>query len=689
MKNKFLLLFLICFISVPLFGQLDRSIVPGPGPAPEIKLGDYESFQLDNGLKVFVVENHKLPRVAFSLVLDIDPILEGENAGYISMAGQLLRRGTTNRTKQQLDEEIDFIGASLSTSSGGVSGSSLKKHTDKLLNLMADVVLNPSFPQDELVKIKENTLSGLAAQKEDPGSIAAVVEDVLLFGKSHPYGETVTEETVANITLEMCKEYYQTYFRPNVTYLAVVGDITKTEAETLVKKYFGQWKMKEVPTHTYAKPEAPKQTKVAIVDREASVQSVVKVGYPIELKKGSEDVIKVSVMNTILGGSFISRLNHNLREDKGFTYGARSSISSDNVIGSFAASTTVRNSATDSTVNEILFEMKRLIEEKVTEEELQSTINYKTGSFARALENPQTIATFALNTARYNLSKDFYQNYLKRLSEVTVDDIQAMAKKYLKPDNAQILVVGNSKEVAEGLKRFSNDKIHYFDIYGNEYDPTVKEIPADVSATSIIEKYIEAIGGRENLLKVRDRKIEMKAQGMGGEITLIIAQKAPNKYYQLLEFGNYSQKTLYDGATGKEIAMGQKRMIEGEELETMRIESQIYLFLEYAKYGIFPKLVGIENVKGRDAYKLELEMPWGKIWKQFYDVETGYLIRQVTPVMTDEGDQDSMIDFDDYRDVDGTKYAFRLTQYMGQRPVEMTVVSVELNSGLDDSLFED
>jgi len=292
MKNKILiLLVLFAFVSMN-YGQLDRSKRPQPGPAPVINLGNYDSFTLANGLKVFVVENHKLPKVSFNLIVDRDPVNEKDKAGYIDMAGQLLRTGTKTRTKDKIDQEVDFIGASLSTSSTGVFGSSLKKHVTKLLDIMSDVVLNPQFKQEELDKIKKQTLSGLASQKDDPNSIASNVATVLTYGKDHPYGELTTEATVGNITLDDLNGYYSTYFKPNISYLAIVGDIKKDEAKKLVEKYFGKWKKGEVAKNTFATPSQPLLAKVAMVDRAASVQSVINITYPIDLKVGSPDVVK-------------------------------------------------------------------------------------------------------------------------------------------------------------------------------------------------------------------------------------------------------------------------------------------------------------------------------------------------------------------------------------------------------------
>src|SRR5690606_16433314 len=223
--------------------------------------------------------------------------MEKENAGYVSMMGQLLRTGTTSREKAKLDADIDFLGAYLSTSSSGVYARSLKKHADKIVEIMADVVLNPSFPDSELEKLKKQTISALAANKDDANAIAADVAQVLRYGKNHPYGEITTEETVANIDLAEIKKYYNTYYRPNNAYLAVVGDINQKEAEKLVKKYFSDWKKGDVPKAEYPMPKAPEETIIALVDRPNAVQSVINVTYPVALKPGHPDVVKSNVMN--------------------------------------------------------------------------------------------------------------------------------------------------------------------------------------------------------------------------------------------------------------------------------------------------------------------------------------------------------------------------------------------------------
>lgn len=689
MKNKILSILMVFFLVSVNFAQVDRSKMPEAGPAPEIKIGDIESFTLDNGLKVFVVENHKLPRVTFRLLIDRDPILEGEHAGYIEIAGKLLRTGTKKRTKDQIDEEIDFLGANLFTTSTSVTASSLVKHADKLMEIMSDIVLNADFKQEELDKIKKQRISGLAAEKDDPNAIANKIRSMLYYGKDHPYGEFVTEETVESVTLDICNEYYKTFFKPNAAYLAIVGDITMDDAKELVEKYFGAWEKGEIPSFKYKTPKAPLITKVALVDRPAAVQSVIHVGYPVKLEKNSPDVIPAVVMNSILGGSFSSRLNQNLREDNGYTYGARSVLTSDELIGQFDASLEARNSVTDSSITEILKEMKKLRREPVPDDELDAIKKYMTGSFSRSLENPQTVANFALNIERYNLPKDFYKNYLKNVDAVSVEDVQKIAKKYIKPNKAYIIVVGNADEVADKLKKFSlSGKIDYYDVNGEKYDPSAKKLPEGLTVNAVFDKYIEAIGGKEKILAIKTKTSVYKGNIQGMDITVTITQKLPNKYYQLVDAGVFQQKTVFDGEKGYSESMGQKKELEGEQLEGMKVQADMHAILDYEKLGIKAELTGMETINGKDAYKVVLNTPWGSKWTQYYDAESGLLLRQITPITSPQGSFNQTTDFLDYKEVDGVKYPHKLSQQVGPQTISLEAEKIELNKEVADDLFK-
>ncbi|MCB9082566.1 MAG: insulinase family protein, partial [Lewinellaceae bacterium] len=371
---RFIKLILVLFVLAgvtQLPAQEDfRKTAPKPGPAPKIQLSAYEQFSLPNGLQVIVVENHKLPRVSFQVFVDVPETLEGDYAGVSSMAGQLLTTGTKTRSKAQIDEAIDFIGASLSGNAKGMFGTALSKHRDQLLELMSDVLFNATFPQEEFDKLKKQTLSGLASQKDDPNAISNNVSSVLLYGKNHPYGELTTEATVSRIGVDQCKEYVRNNFKPNIAYLIIVGDITVADAKKVANTYFGKWVKGDVKKPKLTQPQAPAATQVSFVDKTGAVQSLIDITYPIDFKPGNPENTAASVMNKILGGGSSGRLFKNIREDKGYTYGAYSSISSDELIGNFSASASVRNAVTDSSLVEFMAELNRMRNEPVTAEEL-------------------------------------------------------------------------------------------------------------------------------------------------------------------------------------------------------------------------------------------------------------------------------------------------------------------------------
>jgi zinc protease len=471
--------FIYLFILLPLLSlaQIDRSKPPKPAPAPEIKIGKPATFTLMNGLKVFVVENNKLPRVTASLTIDLDGIIEGDKAGLTSMAGSLLRRGTAAMNKEKLDEEIDFLGATINTSSTSISAASLKNNFSKVVGLMSDIVLKPSLPIAELEKIRKQELSALQANKDDPGAISENVVNRLAYGSNHPYGDILTEKTINNVKLDDIKKYFSTYWKPNNAYLVFVGNITPAEANTLAEKNFGSWKKGIVPKADYKVPQPPAKTYIGVVDRPASVQSLITFITPVQLKPGSPEAIPSSVMNSILGGGSSGRLFNNLREKHGFTYGAYSRIKSDRLIGAFTATASVRNEKTDSAVGEFLQEFKRIRSEPLKDTEVINMKNYLSGSFARSLENPATIANFALNIARYHLPANYYQEYLKNLASVGSPVVHTVANKYILPEQMHIVIVGNAKQIIPGLEKYG--EVKYFDIYGNQAAaPAVKKAAA-------------------------------------------------------------------------------------------------------------------------------------------------------------------------------------------------------------------
>ncbi len=671
--------------------KLDRSKMPKPGPAPKIQMGTYESFTLDNGLECIVVKNNKLPRVSFQYTLNIDPIMEKDKAGMQDMAGQMLSRGTKNRSKEKIDEEVDFIGATLNTYSTGIYASSLTKHSDKILELMADVLLNPTFPEEELEKVRTQTLSGLASAKNDPSAISGNVANVLRYGKTHPYGEIATEETVKNITPEDLKSYYYGNFNPNNGYLIIVGDIDAKAAKAKIQKYFDEWEKGETTKKTYDMPTAPEETSVAMVDRPGAVQSVITITYPVDLKPGDDDRIAASVANGILGGSgFSGRLMQNLREDKGFTYGARSSLSYDPLVGVFTASAQVRNEVTDSAIAEFIYEIDRMSTEKVSQEDLQKIKNIMAGSFARSLERPQTVANFALNIARYNLPADYYEKYLERLAAVTTEDVMRVSKKYLNSMNANILVVGDKDVVGEKITKFDHDGgVTYYDNYGDPVEAPQK-MSTDTKVEDVINNYIKAIGGKAALDKVENIKTDLTLSASGQSFDATILQKkSPNKFKLTLSMmGQAFQQQIYDGTNGAMIQQGQTMKLEGKQLDGLKEQAIMFPELDYLNGDYELELKGIEQIDGNDAYKLTVIAPSGNKVTEYYNVESGLKIRSIGVLESPQGNITQTTDYSEYKDAGGILMPHVMQQSMGPQNIKMTIKDVKVNGGIDDAAFE-
>jgi len=636
--------------------QVDKSwrkMAPAPAAARDIQLGAYSSFDLANGLKVIVVENHKLPKVSYQLSLNNEALIEGDKAGYTSFAGELINKGTKNRTKAQIDESIDFIGADLSTSASGIFASSLKKHGDKLLEIMTDVLYNPTFPKEEFEKVRKRTASNLASSKTNPEAIASNIRSIVNFGSNHPYGEVQTDETIKNITVDDCVKYYNTYFKPNNAYLVIVGDITPEEAKAQANKYFSTWEKGTIPSFNYNTPTPVKGAQVRFGNKDGAVQSVINISYPVDMKPGSADAIKASLMNSILGGGIFSgRLMQNLREKKAYTYGARSNISTDKLLGNFNAFASVRNEVTDSSVTEFLYEMNRIVKEPVSESDLKLAKSSTAGNFGRSLESPQTIANFALNTFRYNLPKDYYNNYLKNVDAVTVADIQAMASKYIRPENCNIVVVGNKDNVADKLKKFDADgELDFYDAFGKKIETNNVALSADITAQSVIEDYIEALGGSAKLKAVKTLQLAMKASMMGQEASFETFQMAPDKYASKMQMmGMVVQEQKYNGVKASVGQMGKNQILtEGSELAEIKKQAILFEQLRYNTTGYKMELKGIENVEGSNCYKLVVTDPMEKQTTEFYDVKSGLLMRTVSA----SEKMTMTIDYKDYKAVDG------------------------------------
>lgn len=681
-------LFLILIYCFQLNAQVDRSQMPKAGPAPVIKIGDYQSFTLINGLKVFVVENHRVPMVSFSLTFVNTPALEKEFAGLAEITYDMIGTATGKRTKEEINDEIDFLGASFSASSTGVFASSLKKNSEPLIEIFSDIIINAVFEESELQKVKNKKLSAIAANKSDPISIASDVIKVLNFTKSHPYGEVVTEASLMNINLDRCKTYYSRYIRPNVAYLSIVGDITLAEIRPLIEKYFIAWERRDVPDFKYTNPEPPRERKIALVNREQSVQSVINLGYPINVTLSNPDYIKARVANTILGGGTY-RLFNNLREKHGYTYGAYSNLRSLPLTGNFIISTNVRNEVTDSALFQIIYEMNVIRNTLTPEDELKRVKNYMTGNFALSLENPQTIASFAVNTERYKLPKDYFKNYLKNLNNVTSADVKVVSQRYILPDNCNVLVVGKAKDISAKLRQFGN--LTYYDEEGEPYDSITgfPIIPDTLTAIHILNKYIEVIGGKEKTSQITDIRVVGSVNAEGLDASLISIQKFPDKVFTEIRLGDklLNRQVLFGNKASSFDSQGNEN-VDGLTYDILKLQALIFPEEKLDQFGYFPFLRGVEKINGRNCYKIEINTPSGGQITEYFDMETGLRNQTVVNIDGPEGPVRKVISYLEYIEVEGIKMPGKIRESLNSKSFEININNVEVNTNPSNDIFK-
>ncbi|NAS31253.1 insulinase family protein [Flavobacteriaceae bacterium R38] len=686
MKKIIASILLLC--SIVVNAQIDRSKQPQPGPAPEINLGEPKVFDLANGLKVLVVENHKLPRVSYSLRLDNPPVIEGDKAGVSQLTGSLLGKGSTNIDKDSFNDEVDFLGAFINIGSNGGFASGLSKYSERILELFADAALNPNFSEEELEKERNIILDNLKSNEKSVANTARRVESVLAYGKDHPNGEFITKETVNNVNLNDVKDYYRNYFVPGKAYLVVIGDIAFKDVKKQVKKYFSSWVKASPPSLTYSEPSNAQYTQINFIDTPNAVQSEIAVQNTINLKIKDPDYFPALIANEILGGGGEGRLFLNLREDKGYTYGAYSGIGTNKYTSStFRASASVRNAVTDSAVVAFLDEINRIITEPVSQEDLSNTKAKYVGRFVRALERPQTIANYALNIETQDLPKDFYQTYLEKINNVTVNEVLEASKKYFTLANAKIVVTGKGSEVLENLNKVSfNGKkipVQYFDKYGasTEKPNYDKPLPEGLTAATVFDKYFDAIGGKTAAEAIKSVYMIAEASVNGASLGIELKRTAQNQSADVISFGgNVVQKTAFNRENGYTMAQGQKIDFSDEQIKNAKIDALPFPELAISN----AKIERIEAVDGKEAYVVQLRE--GKV--AYYDIASGLKVKEVDVQKAPTGQEVTVTTtYSDYKEVNGIKFPFKITRSLGPQSLELKINEIKVNEGISDQDF--
>ncbi|MFT3745095.1 MAG: pitrilysin family protein [Pyrinomonadaceae bacterium] len=526
-----------------------------PAPLAPVSFDIQKPFEttLDNGLRVVIVENERLPLVSYRLAFECgdvnDPI---GSTGLTSAMTAMLTEGTENYTSLQLAEKIERLGSSIGASASDdftiVSASALSLYSSEILHLLAEVVLRPTFPESELDLYRRNTVEHLKFQRSQPGFLAGEQASRQIYGE-HPYA-TVSPSAadVEKIDRDTLIKYHAATFTPNRAMFMVVGDVNRDEFLAEVNELFGDWQPGTVETPSFPQPPKRDSRTLTIVDRPGSAQSNIVITN-LGVKRVDPDYFPLIVMNQVLGAGASSRVFMNLREEKGYTYGAYTRLESKRLAGDFEATAEVRSSVTGESLKEFFYELDRIRSEKVGEEELQDAKNFLTGVFPIRAETQEGLTNLIVNQQLYGLPDDYLQTYRDNVNAVSIDEVQRVAVKHIRPDEMAIVIVGDAEEVLPQAREYA-DSIEIFDTEGVPQDEA-KYVVGDSSETA-------NVAGKWKLI--------IDFQGQQLPVTLTLEQDGEN-VTGVLETMLGNGKIADGKVTGSKFAATANAEMQGQAIE--------------------------------------------------------------------------------------------------------------------------
>ena len=692
MKNNLLLILSALFIFNFSNAQIDRSIQPESGPDPEIKFGTPKMFKLKNGIQVLVVEDNKLPVATYSLSIDRNPIIDGDKVGVSSILSAMLGNGTINIPKDEFNEEVEFLGASVSVTFGGGSANTLTKNNDRVLELWSDAIINPLLTEIEFDKEKTKLIESLKSDINNIDAIANRVSSALSYGKNHAYGEFISEETLSNVTYNDVLEYHQNYYIPNNAYIVIVGDVKFKEVKAVIKDKFGSWSKGKLPNNPEPLyTENVSLTEVNFIDVPTATQSTIIVTNNTTLKRSDKDYFAALLANQILGGGGEGYLFKNLRDDNAWTYGSYSSLGSSRYgVSRFTAEAKVRNMVTDSAVTEIVKEIQRIRTQDVDKQRLKDVKAAYLGNFIFSTERASTVASFALGQILNDLPDDYYETFIENINKVTAEDVKNAAKKYFKIGNTRIIIVGRGSDVVKNLEEVGFP-INYFDKYANPVAKPVfnKPIPEGLTALDVINNYIKAIGGKNKLVNVNTlvSTNEVTLPGAPFKPEAVSKIMMPNKTSFEMKANMGGQiitlsKSNFNGENGYVEQQGQIKEMGEKEVEEAKQDTGIFKELYFTEDEC--ELISINSIEGEDVYKIKV-IKNNKTSYRYYSIERGYLIS------LEEEDENKNITsrkFSNYQSVKGIMMPYSTKITVGEQMIEFNTTKHLVNVALKDSDFK-
>jgi zinc protease len=686
---------------------------PRPLPASRLAFPPYELKTLSNGLQVLVIPHHEPPSVSMRLIIKAGAAQDpADKPGVAQMVATLLDQGTSTKSSEDIANLVESSGGLIGTGAGNelsfVNSGVIKDRFNELMALMAEMVEQPAFSQGELDRQKSQAMSGMQVRYEDPDFVADVVYDRLIYG-FHPYGRPPggTPDSLAKLTRNDLVAFHRTWFVPNNALLAIVGDLSSEEMFAGAEKAFGSWARKDVPAQTQADPPPPTR-RVVVIDKPGAVQTEIRAGH-LTLPRTSPDWLNLELLIRVLGGEGANRLFNELRTDRGLTYGASADLQTFKFAGGFVASTNTRTEATGEALRVLVDQMWRLQREPVRQGELRGVKDYYSGSFPLTVETPGAIALQVLNQIFYGLDLKELEQLRERVDAVSVQDLQATAKKWLFPDRLSIVLVGDASKFVDQLKAQGFDNFERIPI--GELDltsPTLRKggksgpapetaataAPASANALDLVKKIADAKGGLAALRAVSSvdvsASVTISGQGAPVKMTTRNLVQYPGKFR--VEADTPSGKLVQvftDAQAWMETPAG---TIDADaearaDYKASAARDLIPLLIAASDGKVGVTELPAETVNGAPAVALRFAIAAGGPLVLVADAKT-FQVRELRYPTEPAPDAPQAVErFDDYRDVNGVRVAFHARVEREGVSIERTLSSVRFNVPLAASLF--
>ncbi len=682
-----------------------RATPPGPGPAKEIHFPAFQEKTLANGLRVVVIEEHKDPLVSLRLVVKGGRSYEPEGkSGLAEATASLLTKGTAKRSAQQIAEAVDFVGANLNANAGLESGFATASVTSDQLDLgfdlLADIVLHPTFPADEIDRWRRQTLSGLQIQLKSAPYLAGRAVERLVFG-DHPYGRpsTGTPDSVRGLTRDDFAAYHKSHYIPNGAFLAVVGDVKPADAFARAERAFGAWAKGAELSLSQVTPPRYERNRIVVIDKPDAVQTEIRLAQTA-ITHRDPDLYVAEVYSSVTGGSPSARLYEEIRKKRGLSYGAQSFFVEPTQTGFFEASTFTKTETSAEALKVALDVLRDLQKEPVPAAELEPAKTYITGAFPLEIETADGIADKVLEAMKYGYGREFLESYNQKISAVTAADVQRFAKERIHPERMSIALVGNASAFIEPLKKTFPDveviPVADFDPMRNDLRrpkaaqaaPTAGS-PADTKAQDLLRQAQAALGGKafvEQKTQITKGSATMTPPGAPQPLaipTLVSYRRFPDAERTEMTTAMGSMVRAFDGTNGW-MQMGPQTVDATDQMKDRQYFG-FDLLRRAGQPGFSARSLPDEPVGGKPARVVDLVDAQGHATRFFLDPATN----QVVKVSFESGGQKLEALYSDYRDVNGVKVPFKTEVTQDGAPImKVELTEAQVNPPVDAELFK-